>query len=283
LGEKPAKLFAESQMRPDDSQRLGVEVRHINSVADRPFEQRGANRLCNLDADAFLRFRSRSAQMRSENEVRRPAQRRINRQRFGLEDIQRRAGYVPILQRFGERLFVDQAAASAVDDADAAFCFLQSDNIEKMTCFRGQWCVQRNEIGARKQIVDVVNQLDLQTAGARRGKIGIVSDDAHPESDRAPAQFAADATHSDNAECFVVELDAFEIFFVPMFAADVCVGLRNLTGSRKQERKRMFSRGDSVSSRRIQYDDAAACGRFDIDIVHAYAGTSDHAQLRTGI
>ena len=151
-----------------------------------------------------------------------------------------------------------------------------------MTRFRGQRCVQRNEIGARKQIVDVINQLDLQTAGARRGKIGIVSDDPHPESDCAPAQFAADATHSDNAECLVVELDTFEILFVPMFAANVCVGLRNLAGDREQERKCMLSCGNSVSSRRIQYDDAAARGGLDIDIVHAHPGAADHAKLRSG-
>ena len=125
--------------------------------------------------------------MRSEDEVRRAAQRRIYRERFGFENIQRRAGNMPVLQRFGKRLFVDQAAASAIDDADAAFCFLQSSEIEKMTRFCGQRCVQRNEIGALKQIVDVVNQLHLQTAGPCRGKIGIVSDDAHSESDRAPA------------------------------------------------------------------------------------------------
>ena len=74
-----------------------------------PSSKRGANRLRDLDADAFLRFRSRGAEMRSENEVRRVAQRRINRQRFGLKNIQCRAGYMPVLQRFGERGFVDQA------------------------------------------------------------------------------------------------------------------------------------------------------------------------------
>ena len=45
----------------------------------------------------------------------------------------------------------------------------------------------------------------------------------------------------------------------------------------------MFGRGNGVSTGRIQHDDAAARGRLDIDIVHADAGATDHAQSRTGI
>ena len=44
----------------------------------------------------------------------------------------------------------------------------------------------------------------------------------------------------------------------------------------------MLSCGDSVSSRRIQYDDSPSCCRLDIDIVHAHACAADHAKLRSG-
>jgi hypothetical protein len=44
----------------------------------------------------------------------------------------------------------------------------------------------------------------------------------------------------------------------------------------------MLSRGNSISSRRIHYDDAAACGGFDIDIVDAHSGAADHAKSRAG-
>ena len=202
-------------MRSDDRQRFGVEIGHVHGVADRAFEQRGANRLRDLDADAFLRFRGRCAEMRSQDKVRRAAQRRIGRQRFGFENIERRAGDMSILQRLNERGFVDQSAARAVDDAHAAFCFLQSRRIENVMRLSRERRVQRNEIGAGEQIVEFIDQLDLQTAGARRGEIWIVGEHAHAEGDRATAQFAADSPHADDAERLVVKLDALEILLVP--------------------------------------------------------------------
>src|SRR5437763_16857806 len=102
---------------------------------------------------------------------------------------------MPILQRCGQRVFVDQTAAGAVDDTDATLCFLQAGTIEKVTRFRGQRRVQRDEIDAREQIVELVKQLDLPTAGARGGKIRTVLNKAQPESECAPAQVDSDAIH----------------------------------------------------------------------------------------
>jgi hypothetical protein len=45
----------------------------------------------------------------------------------------------------------------------------------------------------------------------------------------------------------------------------------------------MLGSGNRISARRIQHNDAAACRRLDIDIVHPNPGTPDHAQLRAGI
>ena len=71
LRKETAELFAETQMRPDDRERFRVEVRHVDRVANCSFEQRGADRLRDLDADTFLRFGGGSAEMRSKNKIRR--------------------------------------------------------------------------------------------------------------------------------------------------------------------------------------------------------------------
>ena len=57
LREKFAQLLAEPQMRSDDCQRFRIEIWHVYCISDRAFEQNGANRLGDLDADAFLRLR----------------------------------------------------------------------------------------------------------------------------------------------------------------------------------------------------------------------------------
>jgi hypothetical protein len=57
-----------------------------------------------------------------KNNIGRSAQRRIRRQRFNFENIQRRTGDLPLSQRLRQRRFINQTAASAIDDADAALC-----------------------------------------------------------------------------------------------------------------------------------------------------------------
>src|SRR5215469_2158398 len=140
-----------------------------------------------------------------------------------------------ILQRLYKRRFIDQTTAGAVDDSDAAFCFLQTRCIKDVTRFRRERCVQRNKIRVDEQIMEFVHELNLQAAGAGCGKIGIVSNHPHSESDGTPAQLAANAAHADYAEGLVIELDALEILFTPMFAANVRIGLQNLARHRKQK------------------------------------------------
>ena len=75
LREKPSELFSETQMRADNRERFRVEVRHVDRIADRSFEKRGADRLGDFDANAFLRLGRGSAEMWRENNVRQIAQR----------------------------------------------------------------------------------------------------------------------------------------------------------------------------------------------------------------
>ena len=89
--------------------------------------------------------------------------------------------------------------------------------------------MQRDEIRVHKQIVELVHEFHLQAASARCGKIRVVSNHAHSKSDRPPAQFATDPAHPNYAQCLVVKLDTFEMLFVPLLAANICVGLRDLS------------------------------------------------------
>ena len=68
-----------------------------------------------------------------------------------------------------------------------------------------------------------------------------------------------------------------------MFAANVCVSLRNFARDGEQQRKRMFGGRDRISARRVQHDDAAAGRCLDIDVIHSDTGAAHDTQFVTGI
>jgi hypothetical protein len=221
-------------VRTDDGQSLGVEIRHVHRIANGSFEERGPNRLRDLDADAFLRFRRGSAQMRSENEGRQIAQRRVERQRLRLKNIERGRSDMPRAQRLRQRNFVDKAAARAIDHAYAAFRFSQAPGVEQVMRLRGERRMQGDEIRGGQQIIELIDQLDLKRARPGRRQIWIERHNPHAESDGAPAQLAADSPHADDAERLVEELDAFQIFAVPLSAAQERIGLRDFARRAQQ-------------------------------------------------
>src|SRR5438132_1617126 len=110
-------------MWSNDCQGFRIETGHVHCVANSAFKQRCANRVGDFNPDALLCFRGGSAEMWSKNKIGGAAQWRFDRERFDFENIQRRTGYLPILQRFQQRVLVDQASASAINNADAAFGF----------------------------------------------------------------------------------------------------------------------------------------------------------------
>ena len=70
-----------------------------------PSSKRGANGLRDFDSDTFLRFRSRGAEMRSENEIRHFAQWRIGRQRLRFENIESGGGDMTAAQSLARAHF----------------------------------------------------------------------------------------------------------------------------------------------------------------------------------
>ncbi|KAG0506164.1 MAG: hypothetical protein Udaeo_04640 [Candidatus Udaeobacter sp.] len=152
-----------------------------------------------------------------------------------------------------------------------------------MACLSSKRRVQRDEIGTGKQIVEFIHQFYLQTAGARGGQVRIVSNDSHTKTNCTSAQFAADAAHADNAQRFVVQFDAFEILLVPVFAANVCVSLRNFSRDAEQQRKGMFGSRDGIPARSVQHNDAPACRCLDINVIYSNTGAAHDTQFVAGI
>ena len=104
-----------------------------------------------------------------------------------------------------------------------------------MTRFVRERGVQRNEIRICQQIIQLFDELHLQTARARGREIGIISNHAHAKGNRAPAQLASNSAHANHAESFIVKLDTFKIFPAPFLGAQTRVRLRNFSGDAEQE------------------------------------------------
>ena len=69
------------------------------------------------------------------------------------------------LKRFRDGRLIDQAAARAIDHASAFFHFLERGRIDDVARLVGERCVQRDEIGAREQLVEI-DLLDAEIHGA---------------------------------------------------------------------------------------------------------------------
>ena len=221
--------------------------------------------------------------MRRQHDVGQRAERQVVRGRFLLVNVQRRAADLAALQRLEQRGLIDQAAARAVDDAHALLALGQRRRVENLVRLGRQRHVHGDEIGARQEVGQIVRQLHLQAARAALHEIGIVGDDVHPERNRAPRDFAADAAHADDAQRLAVQLGSLERFAVPLARHHGGVRLRNLARQREQQREGVLRGGDRVSARRVHDHDAALGRRGHIDVVHAHARAADDLQpLRRG-
>ena len=126
-----------------------------------------------------------------------------------------------------------------------------------------------------------VDQLDAEPLGDLRAEVRVVGDDGHREALRAPGDLGADPPESDDAERLAVHLRPEEALALPLAAAEVGVGLRELPGDGEEERHRVLGRGDRVAARRVHADDPAPRGRLHVDVVEPDPGAPDHLERRS--
>ena len=176
----------------------------------------------------------------------------------------------------------DQPAARAVDDAHAVLHPGDRRRIDDVAGLVGQRRVQRDEVGARQQLVEL-DLLDAELGGALLRQERVVGDDVHLEADAARGDDRADIAAADDAERLAGDLDAHEAVLLPLAGMRRRVGLRDLPRQREHHRDGMLGRGDRIAERRVHDDDAAARGGRDVDIVDADAGAADHLQPGRGV
>ena len=215
--------------------------------------------------------------MRSGDEPGRTEQRAFVRG-FGLEHVERGAGDMPGVEPRLKRRLIDQPAACAVDDAHALLGLGQILGRQDVARLVGQRRVQRDEIGAREQVVELhLLHAHLHCAFGRQERIE--RHHLHFQPSGAIGDDRADVPRTDQPQSLGGELDAHEAVLFPLAGLRRGVRLRQLAGEREHQRDRVFGGGDRVAERRIHHHHAFGRGGGDVDVVDADPGATNHLQL----
>jgi hypothetical protein len=124
----------------------------------------------------------------------------------------------------------------------------------------GQRRVQRDEIGAREQLVEL-DLLDAEFRARAPGRNGskamtcIFRPTPRGRDDRA------DIAAADDAERLAGDLDAHEAVLLPLAGLGRGVGLRDLAREREHHRDGVLGGGDRIAEGRVHHDDAARARR----------------------
>ena len=158
------------------------------------------------------------------------------------------------------------------------FIFLSARGVDDVAGLVGERRVQRDEIGALEQLVEL-DLLDAEIDRALRRQERIVGDHLHLQAERAVGDDRADIAAADDAERLAEDLDAHELVLLPLAGAGRGVGFRDLPRQRQHQRDGVLGGGDRIAERRVHHDDAARGRRRNVDIVDADAGAADHLQV----
>ena len=180
-------------------------------------------------------------------------------------------------KRFGERSFVDQFSARAVNQARAALHFRKRSCVDHFFGDGAERRVEGDYVAAAQEFVER-HELDFEFARGGGRDVGVVRQDLHFEGARAAGNFRANAAESDEAQRFSAQLSSRRGRFFPSAGVNRGIRLRHGAREGQHEREGVFRDADAVSAGRVHHQDAAMRGRFDVDIVDSDAGAADHAK-----
>src|SRR5207253_9045038 len=148
--------------------------------------------------------------------------------------------------RINQRSFVNQAPASAVYQPHSGLHLVNRSGVYQTARLVGQRRVQRDEIGARKQLVER-GHFDSKFVRSFSSEVRVVGQYVHAESSRALGDGGSDASESDDSQRFAHKLDAEKSVLLPATGPCRSGRLWNLTRERKQHSHRVLGRSDRVS------------------------------------
>ena len=204
--------------RPHDFCLFGCDRWHIERVFNRACQQIIRHLFGYLQGYVFLGFGCRGAQVRGHNNVRQVEQ-SVFLGRFFSEYVKRSTSDMARLKGFGKRLFIHQAAASAVDNTHAGLHHRDtfgSDHVSRLFCLGH---MQSNEVCPLYQIFKL-DLFDTHLVRFFLAKKRVKRQNLHLEAPGSVADNAADVASANNAQSFIGQFGAHELGLFPF----TCMG-----------------------------------------------------------
>ncbi len=154
--------------------------------------------LGDLQGHVLLRLGGRGAEMRGRDDIVAAEQRVLDGRLFD-KDIDCRAGDMTAVERDGEVVLDDEAAAGTIDKANAALHLRNRAGIDQVFRRLRQRRVQGDEVGAGKQLFET-HLLDAEIYGTLGRQEWVVSDYFHPQPQRPLGYDRPDIAAADEAE-----------------------------------------------------------------------------------
>ena len=115
-----------------------------------------------FDADIFLRLGGRGSEVRREDAFFRTKQSEVGGWGLDFEDIERDSGKVTGIEVGLRGCFIDESAASAVDDQRAAVHAGEALRVENVFSFRRERDVECDNIRAAESFFGALREIDLE-------------------------------------------------------------------------------------------------------------------------
>ena len=136
--------------------------------------------------------------------------------------------------------------------------------------------MQRNVVSLGVKRIDG-EQLDAQLLGSCWRQVRVAADESHAEGARAMRCFRADPAQADNAERLAGQLRTLQTLLFPLAGVHAGVGRGQLARQGQHQAQRELGHGHGVGAGRVHHHNAAARGSLGVNVVHAHAGTANHA------
>lgn len=141
--------------------------------------------------------------------------------------------------------------------------------------------MDRDEVGLGEEPIEL-DGLDTEGFHALVGDEWVVGEHVHLEADGTTSDFGADLAQSHDAEDLVTQFGADVLLAGPLARAHGGVGLWRMPCEGHEEGDGLFGRGDRVTFRCVDDDDAAFGGSRDVDVIDADASAADNLELVGG-